>query len=105
MTLCHLAERSAWAEALRADDRCYRAPSLDTEGFIHCSYPEQLDATAARYYAGRADLVVLRIDEGHPAIAAALVVEATVGTEPFPHVYAAIPVDAVISAVEIVVPG
>jgi uncharacterized protein (DUF952 family) len=103
--VCHLAERSAWAGAQRADDRLYRAPSLQAEGFIHCSFPEQLAATAARYYAGRADLTLLRIDADHPAIAAALVVEATVGAEPFPHVYAAIPVAAVVSAEEIAVPS
>ncbi len=50
-------------------------------------------------------MVLLRIDASHPVIAAALVVEATVGIEPFPHVYGAIPLDAVVSAGPITIPG
>ena len=52
-TLLHIAEPDVWAAALGAGE--YRAASLATEGFIHCSSPSQVLTTAARYYAGRTD--------------------------------------------------
>ncbi len=66
-------------------------------GFIHCSFAEQLDATRRRFYAGRDDVVVLRID---PALLDAEVrVEDLHGTgESFPHVYGPIRLDAVVEA-------
>jgi len=60
MLLLHMAEPDAWDAARR--DGVYRAASLDTEGFIHCSTPEQVVDTANRFYAGRRDLVLLCID-------------------------------------------
>lgn len=103
--LFHLAEPGAWADAQVSPERVYRAASLRTEGFVHCSWPHQLDATAQRYYRGRDDLVLLRIDARHGAIAPHLVVEATRGPEAFPHVYSAIPLDAVISAAVTAIPS
>ena len=49
----HLAEAAHWDEALRTGE--YRwstlGRTLEEEGFIHCSTPEQVDRRAARYYA------------------------------------------------------
>ena len=61
MTLiCHLTSKDAWVEAVWA--REYRDASLEKEGFIHTSTPEQVVATANRYHEGRGDLVLLAID-------------------------------------------
>jgi uncharacterized protein (DUF952 family) len=92
----------------------YRAPSLDSEGFIHCSTVDQLVETANRFFANRTDLVVLCIDEAR--IGQRVAYEAPVpppGTidaeaEPdgesllFPHVYGPIPVEAVVGVVDLV---
>ena len=94
----HLAEVAHWDEALRTGD--YRwstlGRTLEEEGFIHCSTPEQLPGVLSRYYASYAgDLVLLTVD---PALLDAPlrwdVVNPVTG-ERFPHVYGAITPDAV----------
>jgi uncharacterized protein (DUF952 family) len=74
-----------------------RSRTLAEEGFIHCSYAEQVAATVARYYGDVAEVVVLRIDPHR--LTAPIVVEDLAGTgEEFPHVYGPIALDAVIDA-------
>jgi uncharacterized protein (DUF952 family) len=91
--LLHITSNAEWAVA-RDGDR-YEAPSLSDEGFIHCSTPEQIVATANRFYARRQDLVVLVVDPER--LSAEVRFENTVGGEElFPHVYGAIDVMAVI---------
>jgi len=58
----HICASDAWSAA-RASGT-YTADSLATEGFIHFSRWDQLADTAARYYAGVPDLVVLVVEPG-----------------------------------------
>jgi uncharacterized protein (DUF952 family) len=92
LTLLHLIGEADWATAQAAG--VYAPPSLRTEGFVHFSRPDQVEATADRFYAGRADLLLLEVDptgldlrweEGEPG-------------EDFPHVYEPIPLTAVVAA-------
>lgn len=95
--LYHIALRSDWEAATAEGEYAIstRGRSLADEGFIHCSFAEQVDATAARFYADVDDVVLLRIDPDR--LASRVVVEDLAGTgEPFPHVYGPIPVDAVV---------
>lgn len=99
--ILHLASRADWDAAVAAGS--YRPASLATEGFIHCSTAAQVVATADRYFRGRADLVLLVIDEaqvdvrhepaapldGGPARTDAL----------FPHVYGPLALAAVVRVV------
>lgn len=102
--LWHLAEQAHWEEALRSGsyDRSTRGASLGEVGFIHASYPEQLPGVAAAHYARVTEpLVVLEIDPARLASAGVEVrVEPAVLADPdselFPHIYGALPVDAVI---------
>ncbi len=94
-TLFHICDRADWQEAQRQGE--YRAASLDTEGFIHCSTAGQVAATADRFYRGRHGLVLLVID---PAC-----VRPEVRFEPadgslFPHVYGPLNLDAVVDVRE-----
>jgi uncharacterized protein (DUF952 family) len=91
--LWHLAEGPEWAEAIRTGwyERSTRGLSLAEEGFVHCSYPEQVAGVAAVFYADADDLVLLRIDTAR--VPAEIRVE-----DGFPHVYGPIPVAAVTSA-------
>lgn len=94
--LLHIITMDEWTEALQAGS--LTAPSLETEGFIHCSYPSQILTPANERYAGRDDLylLVIQSDQVKPAI----VVEDSYasGTE-FPHIYGPLNVDAVVSVV------
>ena len=56
----HLCRREAVGQAQAAG--AYRAASLEGEGFIHLSRAHQVRPTAAAYFAGVPDLVVLVID-------------------------------------------
>lgn len=91
--LYHLVAQATW-DAQRDDTAPYSPPSLAAEGFVHCSYADQLLATAARYYAGRGDLVVLRIDRKKLT---AEVRDEPVRDTSFPHVYGAIDRAAVVA--------
>src|SRR5689334_18598893 len=75
----------------------YRPQAFAREGFVHCSYREQVAATANRIFQGRAGLVLLEID---PRKLAAKVADENLeaGRELFPHVYGAIPLTAVRAA-------
>jgi uncharacterized protein (DUF952 family) len=88
----HLALRHAW-EAANGDKEPYRRStidrSLEEEGFIHCSYVDQVQGVADRFYRGRTDVLLLTIDPSK--------VEVEIRTEnTFPHIYGPIPLDAVV---------
>src|SRR5438874_2552071 len=90
--LYHICQRLDW-EAAQAGGE-YRADSLETEGFIHCSLIRQVLTTANRFYEGRQGLVLLVIDADR--LTAEVRDEAADG-DLFPHAYGPIPLDAVVS--------
>jgi len=75
--ILHIIPRIEWERALLVDGH-YRADSLETEGFIHCSMPAQVAGVANAFYAGAENLVLLCIDPNR--------VEAEVKFEPPAHV-------------------
>ncbi len=99
----HLALRSEWDEAIATGgpyERSTIGVSLTQEGYIHCSFAEQVAATAARYYDGRNDVVVLVLDTDR--IDAEVRVEDLGGSGlEFPHIYGPIPLDAVVEVVDV----
>ena len=72
----------------------YEAESLATEGFIHCSFEDQLDAVLRRYYGGRDEVVILEIDA--TKLDSKLVVEPSTGGENYPHIYGSVNRDAIV---------
>ena len=92
----HIASNSDWEDALKAG--VYSADSLQTEGFIHCSTSEQVLAVANRFYQGHTDLMLLSIDEVQFKLPIRYE-NLEGGTERFPHVYAAIPLPAIVRSV------
>ena len=63
------------------------------DGFIHFSAAAQTAETAARHFAGQADLVIVAIDAA--ALGDALRWEGSRGGDLFPHLYGALPMTAV----------
>lgn len=98
----HVADHGHWLRALEDGHyrRSTRDRSFDEEGFMHCSTAAQVRGVLERYYDGVEDLVLLTIDAD--LVADALRDENTSGgTELFPHLYAPLPVDAVVAVTPI----
>jgi uncharacterized protein (DUF952 family) len=95
--LVHLCSAADWRAAQTTGE--HRPESLDSHGFVHLSMPEQVHLPANRLYAGRTDLVLLRIDAAR--LTSPVRWEPGVATDPdsmvFPHLYGPLPVAAVIS--------
>jgi len=70
----------------------YRPASLDAEGFIHASRPEQIMGVANRFYRGNAELLLLVLDLHHLH---AEVRWETADGEVYPHVYGPINLEAI----------
>lgn len=81
-TIYHLALRRVWEEN---PDQPYRAESLACEGFIHCSFADQVAQSANRFYADAADLLLLHINAER--LSSPLREEASGTGEIFPHIY------------------
>jgi uncharacterized protein (DUF952 family) len=96
MLIYHIVLPEVWDEV--RNKPFYEADSLETEGFIHCSYADQLDAVIERYYAEAAKIVVLSIDADK--LTSTLVSEPSTGGEPYPHIYGAINTDAIVGVEE-----
>ncbi len=90
-TLFHICAREAWYEAQQRGD--YRADSLTTEGFIHCSTPGQVAGTANLLFRGCQGLVLLVIDGDR--VTSPIKFEDAGGGRFFPHVYGPLNLDAI----------
>ena len=99
--ILHLTSRNEWLAAQQTGE--YRSPSLESEGFIHCSTEKQIVPVANSFYAGQHGLVLLVIEPSrlkpelrweppaHPNLQADL----PPSDELFPHIYGPINIDAV----------
>ena len=101
----HITSRKAWDEAQRRGD--YRAESLATEGFMHCSTVSQVLPVAESFYKGQHGLVLLAIEP--TLLSSDLKWEPPSGgspppgvpqEDPFPHIYGPINLDAVAQVLE-----
>ena len=83
-TIFHITKRDDWDRAKQAGT--YQAPSLASEGFIHCSTSDQVIRTANRLFQGQTGLVLLEIDTDR--VGAEIKYEnCEGGQEAFPHIY------------------
>lgn len=102
----HIIPRVDWESAQQKGE--YRAESLTSEGFIHCSTEEQVAAVANAFYPAQSGLLLLVIDPAHltsplqwdpPAHPAPESTPASLHGK-FPHIYGALNLDAVIETRE-----
>jgi glutathione S-transferase len=102
--LYHLALRAEWTSARSQGSyrRSTRGHSLEEVGFIHLSAAHQVEATAQRFYGDLppGEVILLTIDPQRLASAGLeLRTEPAPGTgELFPHLYGALPLEAVLLA-------
>src|SRR5947207_1372549 len=92
----HITRAADWraAQAQGAYRLSTRDKTLDEEGFIHCSYANQVAGVANRYYGGLDDLVLLEIDRA--LVGVEVRDESVGGNERYPHIYGPLNLDAVI---------
>lgn len=93
--IVHICSADAWA--LAESEGLYTADSLETDGFIHCSRPEQVLKVANLYYPKVGNLVLLWIDTR--VLNAELCWEISDG-EVYPHLYNPLNIDAVVGVCE-----
>ena len=93
MVVYKIVSTGEWTEAEAAG--VFAGASVDrADGFIHFSTAEQAADTAAKWFAGRGDLTLAAIDA--EALGGDLRWEPSRGGALFPHLYAALPMSAVV---------
>lgn len=93
MFIFHIATASAWNLAQK--EKIYIPENFSVDGFIHCSFQNQVTAVANRFYSGIKQLILLKIDTD--LIESQIVEENLEGEgELFPHLYGTLPIEAVI---------
>ncbi len=76
---------SLWDEAVRSG--VFKGAGIDlADGYIHFSTADQMRETAAKHFAGQADLVLFAVDGD--TLGPALKFELSRGGDLFPHLYA-----------------
>jgi uncharacterized protein (DUF952 family) len=103
--ILHMTPRPRWLAAL--DSGTLTADSLEREGFIHTSFPDQVERVANKHYRGLTDLVLLCIEAER--VGSEVRYEGPIdphtgqpepGRELYGHVYGPINVDAVIKVID-----
>ncbi len=83
-----------WADFER--ERVFRGAPVDiADGYIHLSTAEQLEATIAKHFAGQSCLMIAEVDLVQ--LGDAVRWEPARDGDLFPHIYAELPIHAVVS--------
>jgi uncharacterized protein (DUF952 family) len=90
----HIVTIKEWE--LQKNNVFYKHPTLESEGFIHTSTIDQIDATIKRYYANEKKVIILTIDVSkvHAEIKYELAPKVN---QLFPHIFGELNLDAVVS--------
>jgi uncharacterized protein (DUF952 family) len=92
-TIYKIVPRELWQEARVTG--LFKGAAIDlTDGYIHFSTAAQAVETARLYFAGQSDLLLVAVDA--TLFGDALKWEASRGGALFPHLYADLPLDAVL---------
>jgi uncharacterized protein (DUF952 family) len=96
MLIYHVVLPEVW-ETFK-DENFYQAESLESEGFIHCSYRSQLEDVIKRYYKDVDKILVLIINPSN--LTPPLIAEFSTGGEVYPHIYGPINRTAIVDLKE-----
>lgn len=92
--LYRLVHAADWQAAAGAG--AYRGAAHDlADGFVHMSTAEQVPGTAARYYQGLPDILLLTLDSAR--LHGEVKMEPSTGGKLYPHLYGDIPLEAVLA--------
>lgn len=94
--ILHICAKKVWIETQNQGE--YRGDTLATEGFIHCSTPEQLIEVANFIFKGVQGLVLLIIDE--KKVNCEIKYEDPGNKKLYPHIYGPLNLDAVIRTID-----
>ena len=96
MLIYHIVLPETWENF--KDDFQYEAESLASEGFIHCSYRNQLDAVLERYYKDAGKVLILHVNPHY--LTSPMIAEPSTNREVYPHIYGKINKSAVVDVEE-----
>ncbi len=94
----HITSVNQWENAL--EQGFYTDPSLQSEGFIHCSQDHQVEGVLERYFSGRENLLKLVIDTAQLRSPLQFDLAPSINEE-FPHIYGPLNLDSVVEVVRI----
>lgn len=94
--ILHICNKKDWKKALESGE--YQHATLESQGFIHCSKPEQIVKVANFNFKGQEDLILLLIDD--KKVTSEIKYEDGGNGELYPHIYGPLNIDAVIGAVD-----
>jgi uncharacterized protein (DUF952 family) len=93
MYIFHITTEKEWQDAQASG--VYKPANFAADGFIHCSFKDQVIVVANKYYRSETQMTLLKID---PDLVKARIIEENLegGEEEFPHIYGPLPINAVI---------
>ncbi len=94
--IVHIVRKTDWERTLTSGE--YRHASLVSQGFIHCSKPDQVVNVANTNFKGQSDLILLLIDEQR--VKSEIKYEDGGSGELYPHIYGPLNIDAVIHTMD-----
>lgn len=97
--LYHLATEAEWDDY--QEEGAIVPASLETEGFVHCSWGHQVPGTVTKHFAHVTGLLALRIDREALGDVRFVEEDSYGSGQAFPHVYGPIPPAAVIDATSV----
>ncbi|MBE9189582.1 DUF952 domain-containing protein [Gloeocapsopsis crepidinum LEGE 06123] len=90
--ILHITQRNQWENAQQSQIYC--GDTLESEGFIHCSTPQQVVEVANSLFKHQQGLVLLCIDSDK--VSAEIRYEGSQEDKLFPHIYGTLNLNAVI---------
>jgi uncharacterized protein (DUF952 family) len=96
MLIYHIVLPEVWEKF--KDEPFYEAESLGSEGFIHCSYRNQLPDVLERYYKSSQRVLILHLNPH--SLTSELIAEPSTNREVYPHVYGKINRQAIVEVEE-----
>ncbi len=88
----HITTPQQWAQA--QEQGCYRPEGYALEGFIHCCEASQIQGVVSRYFQGRTNLLMLKLNPKQ-LTADVRYERLRADLDAFPHLYGPLNLDAV----------